>query len=462
MGGRRPRTARIASAVALTLSALVGLDAPAPDGVQAQAQTVTPPNVVVILTDDQRRNGLQEVMPATTRIFGRSGIDFTSAYATTPLCCPSRASIYSGRYAHNHGEKTNKTATRPSFHARGTVQHLLQGNGYETAMFGKYPLVQSRTEAPPFFDEWATYRLSQRGYYDVTWNFNGEEILIPGYTTRIIGELGQDFITRQEAADDQPWLMFLSTTAPHAPFTSVPRNRHARVSSWRGNPAVHEEDLSDKPPHNQDPAYDYIRGVVTRKRQLRTLMSVDDMVEKVFEALRLTGETENTLAFYLSDNGHLWGEHRLFGKRHPYLPSVQIPLLLKWPARLDGRRKDGRLVANIDLAPTILEAAGVEPDPNYPHDGRSLLGTSSRSRLLLEYWSEGDLAIPSWAATLTDGYQYVEHYDGSGAPTFREYYDLIIDPWQLENSYDAVAVPDRVLLEEQLTRDRSCIGDTCP
>ena len=461
MGERRLRCARIvAVAAVLTASGVVGFDAPARE--RAQAQTPSPPNVLVILTDDQRRNGLDEVMPATTRIFRRSGIDFSSAFATTPLCCPSRASIHSGRYAHNHGEKTNKTAKRPTYDARGTVQHLLQQNGYRTAIFGKYSLVRSRTEAPPFFDEWAYYRLSQKGFYDVTWNVNGSEMFIPRYTTRVIGEMGSDFIGRQEATDDQPWLMFLATTAPHAPFTSEPRYQHARVSSWEGNPAVHEEDLSDKPPHLQDPTYGYVRGATIRKRQLRTLMSVDDMVQTVFGALRAAGETENTLAFYISDNGHLWGEHGLFGKRHPYLPSVQIPLLLKWPARLDGQRKDNRLVANIDIAPTILEAAGVEPDPGYPHDGRSLLAPTSRSRLLLEYWTEGDLAIPSWAATITEGYQYVEHYDESGTPTFREYYDLIVDPWQLENSYETVDVSARVSLEEQLARDRSCVGETCP
>jgi arylsulfatase A-like enzyme len=202
-----------------------------------------------------------------------------------------------------------------------------------------------------------------------------------------------------------------------------------------------------------------------REQQLRTLMSVDELVDDVFEKMKELGETRDLIAFYLSDNGFMWGEHGLtgnrFGKRYPYTESVMIPFLVRGlPA---GSMDENSIVGTIDIAPTVLEAAGITPDPEYPIDGRSLVTGRARDHILLEYWNES--GIPSWASTRTSTYQFVEYYSSDGQVIAREYYDLVDDPLQLYNllgDIDPTNDPDVELLEQQLARDRSCTGTACP
>jgi arylsulfatase A-like enzyme len=198
-------------------------------------------------------------------------------------------------------------------------------------------------------------------------------------------------------------------------------------------------------------------------------MSVDDLINRVFALLERLDDKENTLAFFMSDNGFLWGEHGLYAagsqKRSPYKPSVKIPFFVRWPGRVDAGAARRRLAANIDVAPTVLEAAGVRPKPAYPMDGISLLGPRQRERLLLEHYIDVG-RIPEWAATYTADYQYIEYYGEDGlTPTFREYYDLGADPWQLENllaDNDPGNDPGIAHIAEQLDADRRCIGVACP
>jgi arylsulfatase A-like enzyme len=178
------------------------------------------------------------------------------------------------------------------------------------------------------------------------------------------------------------------------------------------------------------------------------------------------------LIFFLSDNGFLWGEHGLTRKAAPYTPSVQIPFLMRPPGGIPPL-EDQRLVANIDIAPTVLQTAGVlttEP----AMDGRSLLSDNARDRILLEYYDESNaprkrFQAPSWASLRTASYQYVEYYGTNGSTVnFREYYDLDQDPYQLVNLLgddDTSNDPDPVtllLLSQQLSRDRSCTGTSGP
>ena len=161
-----------------------------------------------------------------------------------------------------------------------------------------------------------------------------------------------------------------------------------------------------------------------RTGQLRTLLSVDDMVDRVMRRLQDTGELEHTLVFFLSDNGYAWGEHGRIGKFTPYTESIKVPFLVRWPGRLPAGTVDDRLVATVDITPTVLEAAGVRPEAGVPVDGRSLLDGRRRERLLAEYWQDQANApgIRDWAALRTAGWQYIENYDQPGSPgTFREY-----------------------------------------
>jgi arylsulfatase A-like enzyme len=190
--------------------------------------------------------------------------------------------------------------------------------------------------------------------------------------------------------------------------------------------------------------------------------------------MRSLGEANDTLAFFLSDNGIMWAEHGMKSKTTPYTPAIKVPLFVRWPGRVPQNVPDPRIAATIDIVPTILEAAGISPDPEYPLDGRSLLDGTTRDRLLLELTGgNNQIDAPTWASTLTTGYQYIEYYDDlSGAVTFREYYDLVNDPYQLEN---LLADPDpendppideQSALGLRLARDRRCEGteglEPCP
>jgi arylsulfatase A-like enzyme len=468
--GPKPRTGETKRASAcllalLSLAALVsanGTAAALSDTSRAQST----PNILIIVTDDQRA-GTLDVMPATRRWFKRGGTSFKNAFATTPLCCPSRASIFTGQYAHNHGVRRNPSGWK--LDQRSTIQRYLKQEGYRNAIFGKYLQGVPTEFNPPYFDTWSVFPRSRSAYRNGTWNVDGRLRIIPRYATRYISRRSRGFLEASESLDQQPWFLVLTPPAPHLPYTPQPKYAGTPVPHWDPNPAVLEEDRSDKPPFVQERSVPLHRARKVRAKQLRTLMSVDDMVKRVFSKLRVLEERRNTLAFFLSDNGYLWGEHGLGGsvyaKRPPYTGSVRIPLLARWRGHFLRNESDSRLVANIDIAPTIADAVGVKPDPEYPMDGKSLLGTGSRDHLLLEYFLDVG-STPDWAAFRSRNEAYVEYYLADGlTPTFREYYSLAEDPWQLENllgNGDPDDDPQFQELSRQLDEDRRCSGNDCP
>ncbi|HYO61293.1 MAG TPA: sulfatase/phosphatase domain-containing protein, partial [Actinomycetota bacterium] len=197
--------------------------------------------------------------------------------------------------------------------------------------------------------------------------------------------------------------------------------------------------------------------------QLRTLFSVDDQVTEVFDLLRELDEEEDTLAIFMSDNGFLWGEHGIVGKRYAYTQSIQIPLMMRWAGHVEPGSVDDRLAANVDLAPTLLEAAGVELPARL--DGMSLLGDETRDRLLVEQWADEETYVPTLASLRSDDFQYVEYYGEGGRVVARAYYDLAADPWQRRNLLgddDPGNDPDVRALTRRLRRDRACAGEGCP
>ncbi|CAN5535208.1 N/A [soil metagenome] len=448
---------------ALTSAAVVS-----PAGSQvAVARHTGRPNVLIILTDDQRWDTLG-VMPRTRRWFAKGGTRFTEAFATTPLCCPSRASIMSGRYAHNHGVHNNKEGAL--FDERLSIQRYLDEAGYRNGIFGKFLNGWDLARNPRYFDEWSIFGSSKDHYNGGTWNVNGELRDHSKYGTTYIARRAVRFIkSSEEEDDDQPWFMYLAPPAPHLPATPAPEDVDAAVPPWDQNPDVLEEDRSDKPEFVQARELRPRRVRAARSNQLRSLLSVDALVDRVLRAMAKHGEKRPTIAFFLSDNGFLWGEHGLFGKgvtkRPPYTESVRIPLLVRWPGHVPRRESDSRLVANIDIAPTVLDAARLSPDVGEPMDGRSLLDAGERQRLLLEYFLDVG-PTPEWASTRTPEYQYVEYYGSDGLqPTFREFYDMRFDPWQLDNLLgddDLTNDPDVSGISSQLDRDRRCVGAGCP
>jgi arylsulfatase A-like enzyme len=420
------------------------------------------PNIMIVVTDDQALHSMS-VMPETRRWLVQGGTRFPNAFVTTPQCCPSRSSILTGRYAHNHGVHDNSQGKR--LDQRSTLERYLQEAGYRTAIFGKFLNSFGIYRNPPYWNRWATTRSTQP-YYNSTWNVNGRVRKISKYANSFMSDKALHFVTSSK----RPWFLYLAARAPHAPFTAAPRFRYAPVPQWHGNPAVLERDRNDKPPYVRAGHISFRQGKALRKKQLRTLMSVDEMLGRLHRALVRHGEIRNTLVVFLSDNGMLWGEYGRIGKAVPYTPSVKVPLFMSWPGNLRADATDSRIAANIDIAPTVLDAAGVNPQLRYPVDGKSLLEKRwKRERILTEFWHRHFQTkagnVPKWASDRTPTYQYVEYYAADGKTvTFKEYYNLTSDPWELDNLLDdgnAANDPSPatlVRLHRELQHDRMCAG----
>lgn len=407
-------------------------------------------------------------MPFTREVFLERGRRYRNSFVTTPQCCPSRASILTGRYAHNHQvvNNTSSAAIDPDT----MLQHYLQADGFRTAAFGKF-LNEWGAKPVPYFDTWMTFtQLEGLSYRNAEYNVNGEVKTLPGYSTRVLASRAIRFLEGADSLhEDQPWMLYVAPVAPHGPPIAQDRYVDSRVPAWNGNPAVFEEQTTggrnDKPAYVQAQHHSLEDRAQFRERQFRTLMSVDDMIRRIFRSMREL-EERDTIAFFLSDNGILWGEHGVAGKSVPYTQAIHAPFFARWPGHLNPGSTDKRLVANIDVAPTILDAAGIDTT-EMPLDGRSLLDSGwSRDRMLLEFYGPSYGNVPPWASIRTQDEQYIEYYGDGGQVIYEEYYDLAADPWQLKNllgdskeKNDPASQPS---LHEQLQQDRACTGDGCP
>ncbi|MGH2700270.1 MAG: sulfatase-like hydrolase/transferase [Actinomycetota bacterium] len=424
------------------------------------------PNVLIIVTDDQRPDTMK-FMPATNRLFRRRGVRFSRAFATTPLCCPFRASLMTGQYAHNSGIRRQADAKK--LRHQDTMQRYLQDAGYTTALFGKYLNHWPIESPPPYFSHFAM----GTGYRNKRLNVEGKLRTISSYIPSYLGRRATTLLDELEQDDDRPWFMMLTPSSPHHPSTPPSRYADLRIPRWEGNPATSEKDLTDKPPMLY-PDNTWVGVEATPRQRIyarfaRALFGADDLVADVMGTLRRLDENSDTLAFFMSDNGFLMGEHGLRLKRLAYPISMEVPLYMRGPRRfVDGVTRD-KLVANIDVLPTVLAATNLEPAEDHVVDGRPLLGGSRRDRLLIEHFADNRRAVPTWASLVTEQEQYTEYY-GADEQTvaFREFYDLVTDPWRLTNSLgdsDALNDPDPLTITElsqQLKADRTCAGAACP
>lgn len=435
----------------LVVAGLGGL----PNG-PATAQT-SRPNILIIVTDDQRAMDTMLVMPETQRLFAQEGTTYTNGYAVTPLCCPARAAIMSGRFAHNNNVRTNANAELLA--QDSTLQAQLQADGYRTALVGKYLNGWPVSEDPPFFHRWNVLIPQADTYYGNQFNNNGTLETESDYSTDVIRDKAINYIENDVGGtDSQPWLMYVTPFAPHHPWEAATRHETADVGTWTGNPGVFEIDKSDKPDWVRRQKRDLTIAQANREGQLRSLLAVDELVDDLFQTLEAENE-ENTLAFFISDNGFMWSEHGLGGKNLPYTESIRVPFFARWPGHIPEGESDGGFVANIDIAPTALEAAGVTPNPVYPQDGRSLLrGGAGRSKILTEGWTSRG----PWASIRTPSYQYIEYFKKDEVSiAFREYYDLAVDPSQLTNRFGDASPrndPFEGPLHQELMDARRCGG----
>jgi arylsulfatase A-like enzyme len=454
------------------------------------------PNILVIVTDDQELQGTMALMPKTTKWFNTGdaaagiagGTEFTNASITTPLCCPARASIFTGQYAHNHG--VERISDAPKLDQSTTIQHYLQQAGYRTGIFGKFLNEWDVTINPPNWTDWAI--LENQSYTQIMVNEQGTLKSLWKYSTNYVAEQTEQFLQNADTANDsQPWFLYVAPTTPHGPYFAEPKYANASVPAQQKTAAWFEQDRTDKPYWVQSALADadsLDEDFVTHYRMLKT---ADDLVDGVMQKLHDLNEDNDTLAFFISDNGYQWGEHGIRTKKFPYLESTRVPMYLRWPGWTGhaGTWTDTRLVSNIDIAPTAMAAAGLTPPS--PMDGTSLLNVgASQSRAITEAWGGGTGGSgecpgspPTWAGIHTTTFHYIEYYESTpasgttpcGEGTYvtnfnnvidREYYDVraSADPNELTNllgDEDPTNDPPVGELTALLASARTCAGASC-
>lgn len=422
-------------------------------------------NIVLIVSDDQRADTLGP-MGNVRRLLAGHGVTFERAFVTTSLCCPSRASILTGQYSHHHGVIQNfGLASYPRFNERSNLAVWLHDAGYETALVGKYLndyTVYGHHRVPPGWSDWiAIDSRPEERYYGYSLNENGKLVSYGSapsdYSTTVLASKAVQFLRRAH----EPFFLYLAPVAPHLPAIPAPGDRGAIPAPARPRrPSFDERDIRDKPwwrLHRRRLGPGALRFLQhdIRQRQLESLRSLDRAVGAVVRTLAERGLLDRTVIFYTSDNGFLWGEHRLGGKLWPYEESIRVPLVVRLPWRQVGARRDNHLVLNIDLAPTIAALVGVRP--RLGQDGRSLVpllrGRSPRWRhdFLVEYLGTSQLrrdGSPPFLALRSQRFLYVEYRNG-----WRELYDLRRDPWELRNvAADPAYARVRRALRKRLAR----------
>jgi arylsulfatase A-like enzyme len=399
------------------------------------------PSIVLLVTDDQRWDTLW-AMPTVQSELVDHGIEFVNAFASNPLCCPSRASILTGVYSHTNGVYTNKGGQTyggfTAFDDRSTVATWLHDEGYRTGLFGKYLNGYGHTEyVPPGWDRWFS-TFDNGGFYDYravsdgTFQQFGSER--SDYGTDVLAEKTVSFINGTDPST--PLFAYFAPHAPHDPATPAPGDGRAFSDLPRWRPESHNErDVSDKPAYIREaPRLDAAeRRSVDRFRldQYRSLQSVDRAIGEIVQALEDTGRLSNTLIVFMSDNGMSWGEHRWDQKVVPYEESIRVPLVARFDAAIESPRTDEHLVVNVDLAPTFVELAG---SPVTAFEGRSLLplfgsaDVSWRTDFLIEHLGNRERGVPTYCGIRATRYAYWRYVTGE-----EELYDLARDPLQLVN-----------------------------
>jgi N-acetylglucosamine-6-sulfatase len=451
------------------------------------------PNFVFVLTDDLSWN-LVRFLPQV-RAMQREGMTFTEYVVTDSLCCPSRASILTGRFPHNTGVRTNNNRDGggfAGFHDRGLESNTfatgLRARGYRTALMGKYfngylPARKVGGVAPYVPPGWSTWTVSDGGYGGYWYHLADDRAVEThrgrpaDYITDVLAGKGAAFI-RQSARAKAPFLLEVSPYAPHAPYTPAPRHANAFPGLTAPRGPAYDRLPTDAPPWlaGATPMSTSMRSAIDRtfRKRAQAVQAIDDLIRRLRATLTAAGVSDDTYIVFSSDNGYHMGEHRLTpGKSTAFDTDVRVPLIVAGPGVPAGTTSDAA-AANIDLAPTFLDAAGA-PIPTTV-DGRSLLPLLSggsdatwRTANLIEHRgplirpgdpdrpSPGGGNPPSYAALRTHDYTYVEYADGS-----REYYDRTRDPHQLHNLAGTLHSARTRQLHAALTRLTRCHnGPTC-
>ena len=470
---------RIAIVVALALQGTLLAVVPVPNEVTpVSIDGAKPRNVVFILSDDHRYDamsflGHQFAQTPHMDAMAKNGVYMKNALVTTSLCSPSRASILTGLYTFRHRVIDNNRLV-----PKGTIffPQYLQKAGYSTAFIGKWHM-GGATDAPrPGFDHWVSFR-GQGNYLppnpEYTLNVNGQRVEQKGYITDELTDYAIDWMDEQKKSD-KPFFLYLSHKAVHANFT--PAERHA--GKFKDLPfkrpaseANTEENYAGKPRWLKDqrnswhgvdfPYHSALDIEKYYKAYCESLCAVDDSIGRLMDQLKKMGIHDETLMIYMGDNGFMFGEHGLIDKRVAYETSIRVPMLMQCPDLFDGGKVVEEVVANIDVAPTVMNAMGIEKPAHM--DGQSMTplaqGKEVKWReyfLYNYYWEKNFPHSPTVFALRGEKYKYITYY---GLWDTGELYDIESDPNESKNLIDDPKFKETAkMMEEQLYARMADLG----
>lgn len=438
------------------------------------AEPARRPNVVFILTDDQRDDCISlnpRSLIRTPNIdrLGQEGVYFRNQFCTTSLCSPSRASILGGLYARAHGVLNNFTEYPTDL---PTFPRQLQAAGYDTAYIGKYHMGEENDDKRPGFDTFITHK-GQGKYWDTEFRFSGgQSRVVKGYYTSVVTQMAEEWL--RQRGPDKPFLLMLGHKAPHSFYFPEPRYEHAfdHVNIPYPRTAFM---LQDKPAWFKDrldtwhgiygPLFEYRKVFPDRRPEAvadfaamtrgywGTILSVDDSVGRIYETLRTLGRLDDTLFIFTSDNGLLNGEHGMVDKRTMHEPSIRIPLVVRYPGLtpVDKPRVVDQQTLTVDFAPSILEICGVAPLKKIHGASWKKLAqgepTPWRTSWHYEYNYEKQFPYtPNVRGIRTERYKYIRYPHGDGGPDrhMAELYDLLTDPEESRNLINDPAQAERI------------------
>lgn len=445
---------------------------------EAQRTNRPRPNIVVILADDlDAILGTLDYIPNINKLVRDDGINFKNALVTNSVCCPSRSTLLRGQYTHSHQVYTNRPPTGgyQKFVALGrdssTIATWLSKAGYATSLLGKYLNGYpdgAKLDVPPGWSDWhveigngyanKNYQLNENGAARKYGSAPAD------YMTDVLKERAVEFM-RRSMASRTPFYLEVATFAPHAP--STPALRHDTLFAGLKVPRT--------PPYSEANAWIAEGMDWNYRKRIQSMQAVDEMVAELIKTLKDSGQLAHTYFFFTSDNGFHLGQHGLrSGKQTAYEEDIRVPLFVRGPGIKAGSTSDA-LVANVDLAPTFAELAGVVP-PDFV-EGRSLVPlfgrpkpTKWRAAVLVESYfgntADNDsvpagasvsmsIQQPLYVALRTARHTYIEYRDGK-----RLLFDLERDPSQLKNIADADSVLTKSLSAWARAMTR-CSGAQC-
>jgi N-acetylglucosamine-6-sulfatase len=456
----RYRRALLGPLVGLVIAGAAATTALQPAGLRLDPiPDASPRNIVLILTDDHRYDamgfmGHPFIETPNLDAIARDGVHFRNAMVTTSLCSPSRASIITGLFAHRHLVVDNNNPVSDDL---VFFPQYLREAGYQTGFFGKWHMGGESDDPQRGFDRWVSFR--GQGTYQPegqTLNVDGERVPRRGYITDELTDYALEWLEQRDRS--RPFFLYLSHKAVHADFDPADRHRGHYAGKSLPDPVSQPADAGgggrpmwvknqrnswhgvEFPYHSRLDVDEYFR------RYAETLLAVDESVGRVLEALRAQDALESTLILYMGDNGFAFGEHGLIDKRTAYEESIRVPMIAMAPGLLPAGSVVDGVAANIDVAPTMLEAAGLTPPSGL--DGRSLLPLARgeaddwRSEVLYEYfWERNFPHTPTIHALRGTRYKYIRYH---GLWDSDELYDLVEDPMELNNLIRDPAQADRV------------------